>query len=100
VSTLNLNDYTPAATAPLTGDKLEIAKQVKTLGTVALIVAIVGLCVPFLGVVSLFLSKRAFNISRKNLTPVEYEGAAMWAYRLSLLSIVLSVLGIIRLIFL
>jgi accessory gene regulator protein AgrB len=99
MSSLNLNDYTPSAqsSGPLTGEQLEQAKQVKTLGIVALVLAIVGLCIPFLAdIAAFFLAKHAMNLSRRNLVPIEYEKPAYWAYRVSIVGMIWWVVFMLR----
>lgn len=99
MSTLNLSDYAPNAqslTQPV-GDQLAKAKQVKNLGIIAVILAVIGIFVPFIAdIAAFFLAKRAMNISRKYLVPIEYEKPAYWAYRLALMGIILWVLILIR----
>jgi hypothetical protein len=83
MSILNLNEYTPNLqnlTRP-TGDQLAQAKKVKTIGIVALI-----------------LAKWALSLSRQNLVPIEYERPALWAYRVSMVGMVLWVLFLIKLV--
>ena len=99
MSSLNLNDYTPSAqsSGPLTGEQLAHAKQVKTLGIVALLLALVGLCVPFLAdIIAFFLARHALNLSRRNLVPIEYERPAYWAYRVSIVGMIWWVVFMIR----
>lgn len=99
MSSLNLNDYTPSAqsSAPLEGDQLAKAKQVKTLGIVALILAIVGLCIPLVAdIAAFFIAKHAMNESRRNLVPIEYEKPAYWAYRVSIVGMIWGVIAIVR----
>jgi hypothetical protein len=99
MSTLNLSDYTPNdqnLTQPV-GDQLAKANQVKTLGIIALILAVIGIVIPFIADIAAFsLAKRAMTVSRENLVPIEYEKAAYWAYRISITGILLWIVILIR----
>ena len=97
-SVLNLGDYTAkTANAPLTGDSLQQAKNVKLIGIIALVLSVLGIFVPFvLDIAAFVLAKIAFNISRKHLVPIEYEKPAYWAYRLSLVGLLLWVIILFR----
>ena len=99
MSSLNLNDYTPdlQKIAEPTGDHLAQCKKVQTLGIIAVILAIGGLCVPFVAdIVAFFLAKHALNLSIRKLVPIEYERAAYWAYRISIVGIIWWVVATIR----
>ncbi len=100
MSTLNLSDYTANVqnlTQPV-GDQLTKGKQVRTLGIVALILAVFGIVIPFVAdIVAFFIAKRALSISREYLVPIEYEKAAYWAYRISITGILLWIVIFIRL---
>jgi hypothetical protein len=101
MSTLNLNDYTPNIQniALPVGDQLAKAQQVRTLGIIAVILAVIGIVVPFIANIAAFLlAKRAMNISRQYLVPIEYEKPAYWAYRVGLTGILLWVVILIRVI--
>lgn len=99
MSTLNLSDYVPNAqnsTQPV-GDQLAKAKQVKNLGIIAVILAVIGIFVPFIpDIAAFFLAKRAMNISREYLVPIEYEKPAYWAYRVAITGLILWVIILIR----
>ncbi len=101
MSTLNLNEYTPNVqnlTQP-TGDQLAQAKNVKTIGIIALILVVVGIVIPLIAdIIAFFLAKWALNLSRRNLVPIEYEKPAMWAYRVSMVGMVLWVIALIKLV--
>lgn len=101
MSALNLNDYTPNVDniAAPTGDHLAQCKQVKTLGIVAVILAIIGIVIPFIpDIAAFFLAKHAMNLSRRKLVPIEYERPAYWAYRISIVGIIWWVVIVIRII--
>lgn len=85
------------ASRPVTGDVLAQAKKVRTIGIIALILAVSGIVIPFIADIAAFiLSKWAMKISRDNLVPVEYEKSAYWAYRVSIMGIILWVVALIR----
>lgn len=91
MSSLNLNSYAPqlGATGPLPAEQLQKAQSVKNLGIVAVILAILGIFVPFvLDIAAFFVAKHAMKISRDNLVPIEYEKAAYWAYRISIVGMI------------
>jgi hypothetical protein len=91
MSSLNLNSYTPQMSAgePLPAEQLQKAQSVKNLGIFAVILAILGIFVPFvLDIAALLLARRAMKISRDHLIPIEYEKAAYWAYRVSIAGII------------
>ena len=101
MSSLNLNDYTPNAEKieQPTGDKLVHCKKVRSLGIVAVVLAIAGLFIPFVAdIVAFFIAKHAMNISRRKLVPIEYEKPAYWAYRISIVGIIWWVVVVIRVI--
>jgi hypothetical protein len=101
MSILNLNEYTPNLqnlTRP-TGDQLAQAKKVKTIGIVALILVVVGIVIPLIAdIIAFFMAKWALSLSRQNLVPIEYERPALWAYRVSMVGMVLWVLFLIKLV--
>lgn len=101
MSTLNLNDYTPDPRnlpAP-TGSQLADSQKVKTIGIIALILAFVGIVIPFVADIAAFLlAKWAMNISRRSLVPIEYEKPAYWAYRISLVGILLWVIVVVKIV--
>ncbi len=98
MATLNLNEYTPGVPTEITGNQLTKAKQVRTLGIVALILLVCSL-IPVLGfftlIAAFIISRVALRISRQNLVPIEYEKPAYWASVISLLLMILAVIGII-----
>ncbi len=97
-SALNLNEYIAQAdTKPLEGEQLQQAQKVQTLGIAAVILAVLGIFVPFvLDIAAFVLAKMAMNISRRNLVPIEYEKAAYWAYRVSISGLILWVVILLR----
>ncbi len=101
MSALNLNDYTPNIqnlTQP-TGSKLAQSQKVKTIGIIALILAISGIFIPLIAdIIAFFMAKWAMNLSRRNLVPIEYEKPAYWAYRVSITGILLWVVILIRIV--
>lgn len=99
MSTLNLSDYAPnAQNLELSSDEqLSKAKQVRTLGIIAVLLAIAGIFTPFVANLAAFLfAKRAMKISRDYLVPIEYEKPAYWAYRVALTGMVLWVVILLR----
>ena len=101
MSALNLNDYTPNVQnlTSLAGNQLAQSQKVKTIGIIALILAIAGIFIPFAAdIVAFVLAKWAMNISRRNLVPIEYEKPAYWAYRVSIMGILLWAVILIRVI--
>lgn len=81
----------------LTPVEVQKASTVKTIGVIALILAVLGIFVPFiLDIAAFILAKVAMKISRDNLVPIEYEKPAYWAYRVSLVGIILWVVVAIR----
>lgn len=97
-SALNLNEYIAQAEAkPLEGEKLQKAQKVKTLGIIAVILAVLGIFVPFvLDIAAFIIAKIAMKISRENLVPIEYENPAYWAYRVSIAGLIWWVIILIR----
>lgn len=99
MSTLNLSDFhsnlqTPTHSA---GEQLSKAKQVKTLGIIALILAVIGIFVPFVpDRIAFILAKQALKTSREYLVPIEHERPAYWAYRIALTGIILWVVILLR----
>lgn len=88
---LNLSNYTPKETPgePLPAEKLRIAQRVHKIGIVAVVFLVLGIFVPFLmDIVALIVAKKALKISRENLVPYEYERAAYYAYRISIVAII------------
>jgi hypothetical protein len=99
MSTLNLSDYAPNAQnlEISSGEQLSKAKQVRTLGIIAVILAIAGLFIPFVAdLIAFFIAKRAMKISRDYLVPIEYEKPAYWAYRIAITGMVLWVVILLR----
>ena len=101
MSVLNLEDYTPNVqnfTKP-SGDQLAKFQKVKTIGIIALILAIVGIVIPFVAdLTAFFLARWSMSLSRQTLAPIEYDRPALWAYRVSIMGMVLWVIAIIRII--
>ena len=98
---LNIDNYVaqPSNNEPLSGEALQKAKRVKTLGIIALILSILGIFVPFvLDIIAFVISKIALKISREHLVPYEYEKPAYWAYRISIAGIILWILAVIKIV--
>ena len=92
-SILDLN--TPATV--ISPEQMQKAGSVKTLGIIAIILAVAGIFVPLvLDIAAFFIAKHALNISRDKLVPIEFEKPAYWAYRISMLGIFLWIVIIIR----
>ena len=92
-SILDLN----APATIISPEQTQKAGSVKTLGIIALILAIVGIFVPLvLDIVAFFIAKHALNISRENLVPIEFEKPAYWAYRISMVGIFLWIVIIVK----
>lgn len=77
------------------------AKQVKTMGIIALVLIITGF-VPILGflglIASLLVSRKALRIALDYVVPEEYERPARWAWVISSVFLILSVIGLIMMI--
>ncbi len=97
-STLNLEEITPGIQTQTTDQQMAKAKQVKTLGIVALVLVVCSF-IPIIGIFTMIaafiVSRIAMRISRQNLVPIEYEKPAYWASIISLLLMILTVIGIV-----
>ncbi|MBX7174187.1 MAG: hypothetical protein K1X72_24655 [Pyrinomonadaceae bacterium] len=99
---LKLNDIEINSNAPIsTVNPLETqqkAKQVKTMGIIALVLLLTGF-IPILGffglIASLLLSKRALKMGRDFWVPEQYEKPAYWAWVISSVFLILSIIGLI-----
>ena len=82
---------------PLTGEQQSEAGKVKTIGAIALVVAIVGIFVPFAGLlieaVAFLLARWAMSISRNNGLDLQNERLANIARTIAGVFFVLWVIG-------
>jgi len=102
---LNIGEIQPAGQvmqAAATPEQTEKAKSVKKLGIIALLLAIFGAIVPFLGtlmiIAALVLARYALRVSRQNLVPIEFEKPAYWASIISTILLILTAIGLFWLI--
>lgn len=87
------------APEPMNGEQLQQANKVKTLGTVALVLAILGLFIPIAGlfmlIAAFLISTYAMKVSQNNGIDLEYESRASKAKIISVAFFALWVLGIV-----
>ena len=102
-STLGIENALPNQNvAAMTSEQqLAKAKQVQTMGIIALILLATAF-IPVLGfvglIVSLVLSKNALKIGRDYLVPEQYEKPAKWASVISSVLLILSFIGLFMMI--
>jgi hypothetical protein len=102
-TSLGLTEHTPnTGLGRITPEQqLAKAKQVQTMGIIALILLITGF-IPILGffglLASLIISKKALRMGRDYLVPEQYEKPASWASTISAVFLILSAIGFIFLI--
>ena len=102
-STLNIDNALPSKNAPAVTSEQQLAKakQVQTMGIIALVLLVTGF-IPILGffglIASLLIARKASWIAREYLVPDSYEKPAKWAWTISSVLLILSVIGLILMI--
>ena len=101
MSSLNLTDYTPKLNGVTAEQQLAKAKQVQTMGIIALVLLLTGF-IPVLGffglLASLIISKKALRLGREYLVPEQYEKPASWASTISAVFLILGTIGLVLMI--
>jgi hypothetical protein len=86
-----------AQVVPPIGEQKRMARTVRGLGILALILALVGMWVPVIGFLMLlaaaYISRRALKNSLDYLVPDEDERYARWASSISVVLLIFSAIG-------
>lgn len=86
-----------ATIVPPIGEQRRMARTVRGMGIVALILALVGIWIPLVGFLMLIgaavLSRRSLKLSLDYLVPDEDERFARWASSISTVLLVFSAIG-------